>query len=231
MNKILSIIVALICSLTGYAQSFDNAPKDKTAILMVHFGTTYDDTRSQTIDAINEKVKSEFPEINVFEAYTSRIIIEKLKKRGINKSTPVQALLRLAADGYTHVIVQGTNIIDGIETEVLRKEAAEMAPFFKEIRVGRPLLYSLEDCRKVVDIMKDRYGHSISKNGAVVLIGHGTSTPANAMYSQIDYMFTDENAPQFHVSTVEGYPDFDSTLARLKSAKVKTIHGDRKSVV
>ena len=212
-----------MCMAMGYARSFDKEQKDKTAILMVHFGTTYDDTRSLTIDAINEKVKRQFPDIKVMEAYTSRIVINRLKKRGISKPTPKEALLRLAADGYTDVVVQSTNVIDGIEAEVLRNEAALMAPFFKEIRVGRPLLYSLDDCQRVVAILSGRYGKNLTKQSAVVLIGHGTSTPANAMYSQIDYMFTADGAPQFHVATVEGYPIYETTLARLKAAKVKTV--------
>ena len=208
---------------TGYAGSFDNVPKEKTAILMVHFGTTFDDTRKLTIDVINEKAKNQFPDIKVMEAYTSRIIIDCLKKRGISKPTPKEALLRLAADGFTHVIVQGTNVIDGIEAEVLRNDAALMTPFFKEIRVGRPLLYSVKDGQKVVDILKDRYGEDLSAKSAVVLIGHGTSTPANAMYSQIDYMFSAAGEPRFHVATVEGYPTYDTTLVKLKSSKVKNV--------
>ncbi len=208
---------------TGYAGSFDNVPKEKTAILMVHFGTTFDDTRKLTIDVINEKAKNQFPDIKVMEAYTSRIIIDRLKKRGISKPTPKEALLRLAADGFTHVIVQGTNVIDGIEAEVLRNDAALMTPFFKEIRVGRPLLYSVKDGQKVVDILKDRYGEDLSAKSAVVLIGHGTSTPANAMYSQIDYMFSAAGEPRFHVATVEGYPTYDTTLVKLKSSKVKNV--------
>lgn len=208
---------------TGYAGLFDNVPKEKTAILMVHFGTTFDDTRKLTIDVINEKAKNQFPDIKVMEAYTSRIIIDRLKKRGISKPTPKEALLRLAADGFTHVIVQGTNVIDGIEAEVLRNDAALMTPFFKEIRVGRPLLYSVEDGQKVVDILKDRYGEDLSAKSAVVLIGHGTSTPANAMYSQIDYMFSAAGEARFHVATVEGYPTYDTTLVKLKSSKVKNV--------
>ena len=31
----------------------------KTAILMVHFGTSHDDTRALTIDALNARVKEE----------------------------------------------------------------------------------------------------------------------------------------------------------------------------
>lgn len=223
MKRITLFIVALVCAFTAMAQSFGNEPKDKIAILMVHFGTTFDDTRSATIDAINRKAQLQFPGIKVVEAYTSRIIINRLQKRGIIKSTPQQALLRLAADGYTHVVVQGTNVIDGIEAEVLRNDAGLMTPFFKEIRVGRPLLYSVEDCQKVVSALKHRYGKYASKRNAVVLIGHGTSTPANAMYSQIDYMFSADAAPQFHVATVEGYPTYATTLSRLKSSKDKNV--------
>ena len=196
---------------------------EKTAILMVHFGTTFDDTRALTIDAINEKVREQFPGIRVEEAYTSRIIIDRLKKRGVYKQTPQQALLRLAADGYTHVIVQGTNVIDGIEAEVLRNEAAMMYPFFKEIRVGRPLLYSVEDCQKVVGILTERYGKELGKKTSIVLIGHGPSTPANAIYSQIDYMFDADGYPQIHVATIEGYPTYDTTLAKLKKDKNKAV--------
>ena len=222
MRRFILFIVAML-SMAAYAQSFESMPKGKTAILMVHFGTTFDDTRSATIDDINEKAKEHFPDITVTEAYTSRIIINRLQKRGIKKQTPQEALLRLAADGYTHVIVQGTNVIDGIEAEVLRNDAKLMTPFFKEIRVGRPLLYSVDDCNKVVGVLVDRYGKALEKNSAVVLVGHGTSTPANAVYSQIDYMLTANGAPQFHVATVEGYPTYETTLVRLKSSKAKTV--------
>lgn len=223
MKKYIAIIFAFMTGMSVMAQSFGEAPKEKTAILMVHFGTTYDDTRKATIDAINEKARRQFPEITIAEAYASRIIISRLKKRGIIKKTPQEALLRLAAEGYTHVIVQGTNVIDGIEAEVLRNEASLMKPFFKEIRVGRPLLYSVEDCLKATRILIDRYGKNLAKNQAVILVGHGTSTPANAMYSQIDYMFTSEGASSFHVATVEGYPTYETTLARLKTSKAKNV--------
>ena len=91
-----------------------------------------------------------------------------------------------------------------------------MRPFFKEIRVGRPLLYSVEDCKKVVGILKERYDNDLSGNSSVVLIGHGSSTPANAIYSQIDYMFAANGVPQFHVATVEGYPTFKTTLVGIR---------------
>ena len=42
--------------------------RDKAAILVVHFGTTHDDTRALTIDVINAKMKEAFPGIEVREA-------------------------------------------------------------------------------------------------------------------------------------------------------------------
>ena len=144
----LVIFLMMISSVMMNAQDIDKSNIGKSAILMVHFGTTIDETRKVTIDALNEKVKATFPEVTVVEAYTSRIIINRLAKRGIKKNTPKEALLRLAAEGYSTVIVQGTNVIDGIEAEVLRQESDLFSPFFKEIRVGRPLLYSIEACER-----------------------------------------------------------------------------------
>ena len=70
-------------------------PGDKLAILMVHFGTTHADTRELTIDAINAKVKEQFPTTGVREAYTSRIIIKRLGEKGIVKQNPLDALKQL----------------------------------------------------------------------------------------------------------------------------------------
>lgn len=132
-------------------------PGDKAALLMVHFGTTHDDTRALTIDAINAKAQAAFPELKFQEAYTSRIIIRRLKERGITKLTPLDAMLKLRSEGYTHLIVQSTNIIDGVEMESLLRDVESALPFFKEIRVGTPLLYSIEDAEKVADILGNRY--------------------------------------------------------------------------
>lgn len=221
--KRLSITILIILGMISNTFAFNLEKGDKAALLMVHFGTTFDDTRAETIDAINEKAAKEFPDMKVVEAYTSRIIISRLAKRGIEKMTPRQALLRLAADGYTHVFIQSTNVIDGIEAQSLRDEADYMVPFFKEVQVGTPLLYSIDDCKAVEKILSQRYNQYVVKNAAVVLVGHGTSTPANAIYSQMDYIFKAEGNPAFHVTTVEGYPDYDTTAARLKKDKTKKV--------
>jgi sirohydrochlorin cobaltochelatase len=225
------IILLLLCNLTVLSRAREGEhfvasdmlasmkEGDKAALLMVHFGTSYDETRALTIDAINAKAAAAFPELEVRESYTSRIIIRRLKARGIEKFTPVDALLKLRGEGYTHIIIQSSNIIEGIEMESLRKDAASVEPFFKEIRIGNPLLYTVEDFEAVVSILEA----SKPEKGSVVLVGHGTSTPITATYAMIDYMRKVRGLKNFHVGTVEGYPTFDTVLAQLKAIKAKQV--------
>lgn len=188
---------------------------DKIALLMVHFGTTHDDTRAVTIDAINRKVMQEFPQMEFREAYTSRIIMRRLAKRGVRKLNPVEALAQLKSEGFTHVIVQSTNIIDGIEMESLRRDIDQMRPLFKEIRLGMPLLYTPEDYKQVIGCLA---GKSKEKT-FTILVGHGTYTPATAQYAMLDYMLQAEGHTDFAVGTVEGYPTFDNAVDRLQEQK------------
>ena len=219
MKKLIILVTALLAlGLSAVAQ-------DKQALLLVHFGTTYDETRGKTIEAINEKARAEFPELTVREAYTSRIVIRKLKARGMEKLTPLEALIRLRADGFTRVIVQSTTLLDGAEMESLRRDVASVEGFFEEVRVGTPLLYSVDDCARVCEILTGRHADAADakQKAHVVFVGHGTYTPATATYSQIDYLFTAQGQPLFHVATIEGYPTFDTMLARLKAAKARRV--------
>lgn len=237
MKSLLSFLFLLTASLVCHAHGGSNYEHsdmlasmksgDKAALLMVHFGTTHDDTRALTIDAINAKAQASFPELKLQEAYTSRIIIRRLKARGVEKLTPLDALLRLRSEGYTHVIVQSTNVIDGVEMESLRRDVESALPFFKEIRVGTPLLYSIEDAEAVVDILGNRLNAAAQGKKAakesIVLVGHGTYTPSTAIYSQMDYMLKAKGLTNFHVGTIEGYPTFETMLAQLKATKAKRV--------
>lgn len=216
---ILAALSAFLLPMTASAQ------ENKTALLMVHFGTTYDETRSKTIDAINAKAAQTFPELTLREAYTSRIVIRRLKERGIVRETPLDALLRLRADGFTHVIVQSTTLLEGAEMESLRREVASVEGFFEDIRVGTPLLYDVADCAKVAEILAARHADATDarKKAHVVLVGHGTYTPATATYSQMDYLFSAQGNSLFHVATLEGYPTFETMLARLKAAGARRV--------
>ena len=67
---------------------------------------------------------------------------------------------KLIADGYTHLVIQPTNIIEGIEMEALRKEVKLYQKKFKDIRLGNALLYSPEDyqatVKAIAEVSKER---------------------------------------------------------------------------
>lgn len=232
MRMTLLIIVSLFINLSGFASGegnfiesnlFDSMkPGDKAALLMVHFGTTYDDTRALTIDAINKKAKEIFgSSVELREAYTSRIIIRRLKAKGVEKMNPYEALKKLQEEGFTHILVQSTNIIEGVEMESLRRDVENIAHNFKDIRVGNPLLYSVKDYEEVAGILTT--GMLRKYNGAKILVGHGTYTPSTATYAMMDYLLKAKGHKEYMVGTIEGYPSFDDVLAQLQKSGLKEV--------
>ena len=195
---------------------------DKAAIVMVHFGTTFDETRALTIDRINAKVQDEFKNVEVKEAYTSRIIMRRLKERGIIKLNPQEVLDELKAQGYTHVLVQGTNVMNGIESEHLKAEVASYEDDFKDIRVGAPLLTDAHDYENVAKAIAKKIG-PLKENQGVVLVGHGTHHFAGSAYAMMDYVFSAEGYENYAVGTVEGYPEFDNVVKKLKDRGVTDV--------
>ena len=194
---------------------------DKASVLMVHFGTTFDDTRKNTIDAVNDEAKKEFPDMEVREAYTSRIIMRRLKERGIVKDNPAEALDKLAKEGYTHIIVQPTNVINGVESKTLEQQLEMYKDKFKEIRTGSALLSAPEDYKAVAEIINKEVG-KVTDNEAVVLVGHGTHDNGNAAYPAMDYT-AKSMGYKFYVGTIEGFPEFDDVVKGLKKDNIKKV--------
>ena len=89
----------------AYASSLADGemPAVKKAILMVSFGTSYADTREHTIGAVERAVQAAFPEMDVFRAFTSGMIIRKMRRQGNAVDTVREALEKLKQQGYTHV--------------------------------------------------------------------------------------------------------------------------------
>ena len=52
----------------------------KKGILVVSFGTSHLDTMEKTIDVIEQDIAQKFPECRVYRAFTSPMIIRKLKR-------------------------------------------------------------------------------------------------------------------------------------------------------
>ena len=215
---------ALYCEEGGFVKSdfYKTMEKnDKASVLMVHFGTTFDDTRKNTIDAVNDEAKKEFPDMEIREAYTSRIIMRRLKERGIVKDNPAEALDKLAKEGYTHIIVQPTNVINGVESKTLEQQLEMYKDKFKEIRTGSALLSTPEDYKAVAEIIDKEVG-KVTDNEAVVLVGHGTHDNGNAAYPAMDYT-AKSMGYKFYVGTIEGFPEFDDVVRGLKKDNIKKV--------
>lgn len=192
---------------------------DKKAILLVHFGTSKEEAKRKALDSIRERVEKSFPDYEVWEAFTSRMVIRKVEKeRGIRIPTPSEALKAMASEGITHVAVQSTHVINGIEHEHLKEEVFEQEHLFKEVRMGHPLLTSAEDYTEVAKIFHRRYPE---KN--LVLVGHGTPHHAASGYGMLQYISTRERYKNIFIGTVEGYPGIDEILADLSENKVSDV--------
>lgn len=229
MKKILLTTILLFIAIATFAHGGSNYEHsdffkgmqsgDKAAILMVHFGTTHDDARELTIEALNNQAKQAFPSIELREAYSSRIVIKRLSERGIYKLNPLEALQKLHADGYTHILIQSSTIIDGVEMESLYKNVDEVSQLFKDIRIGTPLLYSPRDYEDVIKVLTA----DNKKDVAYVWVGHGTYDATTAQYAMLDYMLKAKGHTNCFVGTVEGYPEFDDVLIQLKASGLKDV--------
>lgn len=187
----------------------------KQAILAVSFGTSYPDTLKKTIAAIEDDLAAAFPERELRRAFTSGMIIRKLARRdGIRIDTVDEALERLAADGFTDVLVQSTHIMNGDEYDKLRALAAPFAGRFARLRFGTALLTSVEDYQAAARALMDTLP-PIEADRAVVYMGHGTGHHANSAYALLEYVLHDLGRTDVVIGTVEGYPGFDEVCRRL----------------
>ena len=222
-RNILTIVFTLFCVATIMAQNLDN---EKTGILLVHYGTSNDKSRAQTIDKLNSRVAETFPDCAVVEAYSAPSVIKTLAKRGIKKLYISQALDSLKALGCNKLVVQSTMLLDGVMTEMLRTEVGKVKNDFRAVSVVRPLLYSVDDCRTMIEMLTKSLlaDKSVAtKKSQVVLVGHGSDSPANAMYSQIDYLLKAEGKSSWHVGTIEGFPKIENVEQQLKNSKNKNV--------
>lgn len=228
MKKMLVVLVMLAMGISLLANGkksndFDVKKGEKKAIMLVSFGTTFSDTREKTIGALEKEFKTSYPDFKVVTAFTSRIIMRRIKENeGITYDNPSEALKKLKKDGYTHVLVQGTHIMNAVESETLRMEVEEYKGDFKVLKISDPLLTGVEDYKEAVKALKPTY-KNLKKDEAVVFIGHGTHHPGNSAYSMLENVFHYEGVENAFIGTVEGYPTLENVIAGLKKAKIKKV--------
>ena len=194
----------------------------KKAILVVSFGTSYHETRKKTIEACENKIKESFKDYDFYRAFTSGMIINKLKKRdNMFIDNPSEALEKLYNAGYKEVVVQSLHIICGDEYNKLKDMVAQYEDKFDKISIGRPLLTYIDDYRETVEAVKKDLD-KMDIDEAVVFMGHGTEHESHSSYPAIEYMFRDYGINAF-VGTVEGYPELEQVIKKLKNRNIKTV--------
>lgn len=182
-------------------------------ILIVSFGTSYEETKRKNIDAILTDVeKLGFP---TYSAFTSGMIIKKLAKQGEVIFDVNTALKQMQEDGVTEVFVLPTHLLYGYEYEKILKSVENYKNMFDSIKISTPLLGNNEDMVELINILADELPEN--PNEAIVLMGHGTEHFTNAFYPALDYIAKQQNHSHIFVTTVEGFPDIDVVMDLLKN--------------
>ncbi len=215
----LILLILLFQTAVAFA-GHGEAKKEKTGILLVAFGSTMPEAQV-SFEKIDERVRSEFPDVDVRWAYTSSIIREKMAGQGTDLDSPALALSKMMDEGFTHVAVQSLHTIPGEEYEGLVDTAESfegMPKGIDKISIGTPLLYSDADMRAAVSALKSVFPSERKDGDSIILMGHGTHHAANIYYPASQYYFELVD-PNVYVGTVEGSPSLDDIMKELKSRK------------
>ncbi len=212
---------------TGDASLDDPLNQDgigEKELLVVSFGTSYNDSRRLTIGAIEKAIQDAYPEWSVRRAFTSQIIIDRVAKRdGEVIDNVTEALDRAAANGVKTLFVQPTHLMDGYEFNDLKDELATYADAFDQIILGRPLLQRDADFGDLCLALADATYKYDDGETAIVFMGHGTEADSNWIYEHMQKMFEEGGAENYFVGTVESTPSLDDVLARVQDGSYKRV--------
>ena len=240
MKKLLALIVALILamSLAAFAEDDENYDTGDAALdnvrnedgigekelLVVSFGTSFNDSRRLTIGGIEAAIAEAIPDYSVRRAFTAQIIIDHVERRdGIHIDNMAEALERAVANGVKTLVVQPTHLMKGIEYDELCATLAEYAESFEHVVVGRPLLTSDADFDRVADIMIDLLKEYDDGETALVYMGHGTEHAANEVYPQMQAALAEKGADNYYIGTVEAEPSLETVMAALAEKGYKKV--------
>ncbi|MCR5263303.1 MAG: sirohydrochlorin cobaltochelatase [Clostridiales bacterium] len=190
----------------------------KKTILVVSFGTSYNDSRDITIGAIEKAIADANPGADVRRAFTSQIIIDKLKERdNISIDNVEEAFDRLVKDGVKDLIVQPTHVMNGFEYDDLMAVIDANRSKFSSIKVGAPLLTSDDDYSRVITAITDATAEYDDGKTAIVFMGHGTEHASNATYANLQSKITAAGKANYYIGTVEATPSIDDIVAACKA--------------
>lgn len=192
----------------------------KKGIIITSFGTTFEKTRKLCIESIENRVREEFKDSLVLRAFTSRVVISRIKKRdNIHNDNPTEALEKMKESGIKEVYIQPLLIIEGIEYEKILREARD---FMKEnndinISIGKPLLSSDVDYENVVKAL------NLPKDNSIVFMGHGSDHKTDISYERLENEIRKNGYENTFIATVEGEKTIEDVLEGLKEKNIDRV--------
>lgn len=181
----------------------------KKGIIVASFGTSYEETRKKCIETIEDKIKEKYYDYHITRAFTSRMIIKKLKKRdNLYIFNEKEAMEDMKKKGIEEVYIQPLHIIPGHEYEKLT---------FLGLKVGKPLLYSDRDYEKIVSHLEIG---ELNKKEALVFMGHGSDHDADMAYKKLEKSYRNKGIDNVFIATVEGKRTIEDVVADLKKANI-----------
>ena len=194
-------------------------------ILVVSYGTSFNDSRVRDIKAIEDAFAAAFPDWPVRRAFTSQIIVNHVQARdGEVIDNMDQALDRAVANGVKELIVQPTHLMHGAEYDEMMETLAEYKGKIEKITIAEPLLGEVGSDAAVINADKEAVAQAVvtaaakdagfddaaaaaQAGTAIVLLGHGTAHVAKVTYHQMQTQMGLLGYENVFVGTVEGEPE------------------------
>ncbi len=223
---------------TGDASKDDPRNQDdigENEILVVSFGTSFNDSRVDDIKGIEDAIQAANPDWSVRRAFTAQIIINHVQARdGEFIDNVDQALERAVTNGVKNLVVQPTHLMHGAEYDELMETLENYQDQFETVKVAEPLLGEVGADASVVNEDKAVVAEAIlaaavadagygslaeaqEDGAAFVFLGHGTSHAAKVSYSQMQTQLTDIGCVNAFIGTVEGEPEETSCEAVIEA--------------
>lgn len=206
---------------TGDA-SLDN-PRNQDEIgenelLVLSFGTSFNDSRRLTIGAIEESLEKAFPDYSVRRGFTANIIIDHVKRRDNEVIDDVkEALERAQKNGVKNLVVQPTHLMDGLEYNDIVNEIAGYSDAFEKVAIGKPLFTTDDDFKRVENAIVDWTKDYDDGKTAICFMGHGTEAESNGVYAKMQELLTADGHTNYFIGTVEASPSVEDVLEKVKA--------------
>lgn len=221
---------------TGDASLDDSRNADgigEKEILVVSFGTSFNDSRVQDIKSIEDAIAEAFPDWSVRRAFTAQIIINHIQARdGEFIDNMDQALERAVANGVKELVVQPTHLMHGAEYDEMMEALEGYKGKIEKISVAEPLLGEVGNDATVINADKEAVAKAVVEaaevpaDTALVLLGHGTAHVAKVTYYQMQKQMDALGYDHVFVGTVEGEPEgtgCDEIIEAVKAAGYKNV--------